>query len=127
MKHTIKRTICTAVGAAMLAGTIGLAVGGTAFAAEDPTTPAPGRGDRAALVCTHLDEIESKLSGHLERIADRQGWLATRRAEAEAAGRDALVARIDRLSARLDDRAAQVQDRIDRLGTWAAEHCPAAT
>lgn len=125
MKHTTRRTIWTTVGAAVLAGTIGLAAAGTASAAEEPTAPASGRGDRAAQVCTHLDEIESRMSDHLEHIANRQTWLATRRAEAEAAGRDEIVDRIDRVSARLADRAVKVQERIDRLDTWASEHCPA--
>jgi hypothetical protein len=107
----------------VVAGTLGIAVAGTAGASDDSTTAPRARGDRAAMVCEHLDAIDAQMAERLAHIASRQGWLADKRATAVAAGRDEMVARIDAASAKLTERAATVQERIGRLDTWAAEHC----
>lgn len=123
MKTTLRTgTLRTGIACLALAGTLGFA--GTAAAADD-TAGAPAS-DRATEVCERLDEIDGRMARHLEIIAERQAALAERRAQAEAAGHDRLVERIDRVSDRLAERALRVQDRIERLGTWADEHCATA-
>ncbi|MCU1361529.1 MAG: hypothetical protein JWN99_2818 [Ilumatobacteraceae bacterium] len=123
-KTTMSKKVWMAVAAATLAGTIGVA-GAAAAASDDAPVPTGTRGDRAALVCSHLDEIQAKMAGHLTEITNRQQWLATKRAEAVAAGHDRVVERIDKVSARLTERTPKVQDRVARLQTWATTHCDA--
>jgi hypothetical protein len=133
MKSKISKKLWTGVAVATLAGVAGIGGAQAASAADDPAIPASpteqarpnGRSDRAAKVCERLDDIEATMAHHLDQIATRQTWLTTKREQAVAAGRDKLVERIDRASARLTERTTKVHDRIDRLETWAAEHCPA--
>lgn len=112
-----------------LAGTLtvagSLAVGGTALAAGgDGSGPT---GDRAAKICTHLDEIDDWMNSRIAEVQHRIDYFTTMRGKAEAAGRTNLVARIDTALSRLNDRLGRLQHRLSEVDTWAASHCTAPT
>ncbi len=127
-KNTISKKLWAAVAIATVSGVVGVAgIAAATSTGDDGSAPTTGRdrGDRAAQVCEHFDQIQAKMAQRSEHLTSRLASLADRRAEAVAAGNDRLVDRIDRLTARLTERSTEVQDRTDRLAAWATEHCPA--
>jgi Spy/CpxP family protein refolding chaperone len=120
-----------------LAGAATAGVTATAVAQSDPspapttsaTTPVKGAADPAAkqartdFVCAHQDQIKDLMSQRKGLISSRLSLLQEARTSASDAGATKLVARIDTRIAKAQAEATKVDGRMEKLTTWAGEHC----
>ena len=93
---------------------IALMFGGATLA--EAAVPPAAQCERAENALAAAHRLDANLAANEER-------LLARRARAEAAGREVLVARIDAQLARVDARQARLAARIDRLEAAITEHC----
>jgi hypothetical protein len=124
-----------------LAGAVTAGVTATAVAQSDPspapttttttpTTPANDAADPAAkkartdFVCAHQDQIKDLMNQRKSLISGRLSLLQEARTSANDAGATKLVARIDTRIAKAQAEATKVDGRMEKLTTWAGEHCP---
>lgn len=118
-----------------LVGAVTAGVTATAVAQSDPspapTTAAPAKdaADPAAkkartdFVCAHQDQIKDLMNQRKSLIAGRLSLLQEARTSAGDAGATNLVARIDTRIAKAQAEAKKVDGRMEKLTTWAGEHC----
>ena len=119
-----------------LAGAVTAGVTATAVAQSDPspaptttTTPAKDAADPAAqqartdFVCAHQDQIKDLMNQRKSLISGRLSLLQEARTSASDAGATKLVARIDTRIAKAQAEAKKVDGRMEKLTTWAGEHC----
>ena len=118
-------------GLALSATTVG-GVAAVAAAQSDPspatTTPndAPdpaARQARTEFICGHQEEIKDLLTQRQHLISSRLSLLQEARVAAEQAGASQMVARVDERISRTQTEAKRVDTRLDRLTTWAGQHC----
>ena len=111
-----------------LVGAVTAGVTATAVAQSDPS-PAKDAADPAAkktrtdFVCAHQDQIKDLMSQRKSLIAGRLSLLQEARTSASDAGATTLVARIDTRIAKAQAEAKKVDGRMEKLTTWAGEHC----
>jgi hypothetical protein len=120
-----------------LVGAVTAGVTATAVAQSDPspaptttaTTPAKDAADPAAkqarteFVCAHQDQIKDLMNQRKSLISGRLSLLQEARTSASDAGATKLVARIDTRIAKAQAEAKKVDGRMEKLTTWAGEHC----
>ena len=118
-----------------LVGAVTAGVTATAVAQSDPaptttaTTPANDAADPAAkkartdFVCAHQDQIKDLMNQRKSLISGRLSLLQEARTSASDAGATKLVARIDTRIAKAQAEAKKVDGRMEKLTTWAGEHC----
>ena len=120
-----------------LVGAVTAGVTATAVAQSDPapaptttaSTPAKDAADPAAtqarteFVCAHQDQIKDLMNQRKSLISGRLSLLQEARTSAGDAGATKLVARIDTRIAKAQAEAKKVDGRMEKLTTWAGEHC----
>ncbi len=112
-------------GLIVIASVGAVGVGAAAAAGDGDTTGATGARGRPTkeYVCEHPDEVTSRLQGRIDRLDTAIARLTERRAAAETAGHDRVVARIDKVLARADSLLTRAQGRLDKLPEWIAANC----
>lgn len=75
--------------------------------------------------CTYQDQIVTSMNLARQQVTDRIANLESWRAQAQANGDTALVARLDRRLARLHTVLDRAERRAQAFQTWVGEHCDA--
>ena len=90
--------------------------------AKDAADPAAKKA-RTDFVCAHQDQIKDLMNQRKSLISGRLSLLQEARTSASDAGATKLVARIDTRIAKAQAEAKKVDGRMEKLTTWAGEHC----
>lgn len=117
----IPKKIGIGIASLALVGGLGFASSASAAGASAPARPP------AEKVCARIDDINAHFAKVAERTAKMTEKLTAMRARAEEAGKTEAVARIDAKLAKVAERAAHAAQRLEKINTWAAEHCTDAT
>jgi len=117
----MNKKLTTAFAGIVLAGSLGFAA--VASAAGDEGT---GR-NRPQLTteqkCDKSDEIIAKAAEIQTKIDERVATLQTKRAEAEAAGKERAVQWIDTRLTHLAEVSTKIDDRLAKFEAWVGENC----